>query len=79
MPKSGWRLETQGEAEEFLKEQELVFGKASSSGYFTVEEKRDLADPALPFLCSHCSTSSGQGLPCGVGLTLLRFWVLFWG
>lgn len=30
-------------------------------------------------LCSHCSSSSGQGLPvpCGMGaLTLLRFWAI---
>lgn len=78
VPKRGWRLESQGEAEKFLKEQELGFGKASSPGHITVEEKRDLAGPTLPFPCSHCSSSLGQGLPCGVGLTLLRVGALFW-
>lgn len=45
VPKRGWRLESQGDTEKFLKEQELGFGKASCSGHLTVEEKRDLAAP----------------------------------
>lgn len=69
VPKRGWRLESQGETEKFLKEQELGFGKASCSGHLTVEEKRDLAGPTLPF---PSSSSLGQGL------TLFRFGPLFW-